>query len=153
MFTIQEIMDLLPHRYPFLLVDRVVTCEPGIRIVGLKNVSVNEPYFMGHFPGNPIMPGVLIVEAIAQIGWILAVKSLGGGKPLAYFAGIDKCRFRRPVLPGDQLLLDVTITAHKGPVWKMHGEARVGDALAAEADVTAVLQDAINERSREGAMK
>jgi beta-hydroxyacyl-ACP dehydratase FabZ len=150
MLTIQEIMDLLPHRYPFLLVDRVVEWEPGVRIVGLKNVTINEPFFAGHFPGFPIMPGVLIVEALAQTGGILALKVLGERK-LAFFAGIDNCRFRRPVLPGDQLLLNVTITARKGPVWKMHGEARVGDALAAEADLTATLRDAPGARAPEGA--
>jgi len=153
MFTIQEIMDLLPHRYPFLLVDRVVEYEPGVRIVGLKNVTINEPFFAGHFPGHPIMPGVLIVEALAQTGGILALKELGGEKKLAYFAGIERCRFRRPVLPGDQLLLNVTITAHKGPVWKMHGEARVGDALAAEADLTATIGEAFADPVREGAGK
>ncbi|HSL91859.1 MAG TPA: 3-hydroxyacyl-ACP dehydratase FabZ [Candidatus Limnocylindrales bacterium] len=153
MFTIQEIMDLLPHRYPFLLVDRVVEWEPGVRIVGLKNVTINEPFFTGHFPGHPIMPGVLIVEAMAQAGGILALKALGGEKKLAYFAGIERCRFRRPVLPGDQLLLDITITARKGPVWKMHGEARVGDAVAAEADVTATIGEPFADPPREGAGK
>jgi beta-hydroxyacyl-ACP dehydratase FabZ len=153
MFTIQEIMDLLPHRYPFLLVDRVVEYDPGVRIVGLKNVTINEPFFAGHFPGHPIMPGVLIVEALAQTGGILALKELGGEKKLAYFAGIERCRFRRPVLPGDQLLLNVTIIAHKGPVWKMHGEARVGDALAAEADLTAAIGEAFADPVREGAGK
>ncbi len=153
MITIQEILDLLPHRYPFLLVDRVVEWEPGVRIVGLKNVSINEPFFVGHFPGHPIMPGVLIIEALAQTGGILALKALGGGKKLAYFAGIDRCRFRRQVLPGDQLLLDVTVTAHKGPVWKMHGEARVGGALAAEADVTATVVESSGEPSGQGSVK
>jgi beta-hydroxyacyl-ACP dehydratase FabZ len=153
MFTIQEIMDLLPHRYPFLLVDRVLEWEPGLRIVGLKNVTINEPFFVGHFPGHPIMPGVLIVEAMAQTGGILALKEMGGGKKLAYFAGIDRCRFRRPVFPGDQLLLNVTVTAHKGPVWKMHGEARVGDAVAAEGDLTATVAESFGDRVREGAGK
>jgi beta-hydroxyacyl-ACP dehydratase FabZ len=153
MVSIQEIMDLLPHRYPFLLVDRVVEWEPGVRIVGLKNVTINEPFFVGHFPGHPIMPGVLIVEALAQAGGILALKALGGEKKLAYFAAIDNCRFRRPVLPGDQLLLNVTITARKGPVWKMHGEARVGDALVAEADLMATIRDAFVDKSQEGAEK
>jgi len=147
MFTIQEIMDLLPHRYPFLLVDRIVEWEPGRTIVGLKNVTINEPFFAGH------LPGVLIVEALAQTGGIAALKALGGEKKLAYFAGIDNCRFRRPVLPGDQLLLKVTITAHKGPVWKMHGEARVGDALVAEADLTALIRDAFADKPQEGAGK
>jgi beta-hydroxyacyl-ACP dehydratase FabZ len=153
MVNVQEIMDLLPHRYPFLLVDRVVEWEPGVRIVGLKNVTINEPFFVGHFPGHPIMPGVLIVEALAQAGGILALKALGGEKKLAYFAAIDNCRFRRPVLPGDQLLLNVTITARKGPVWKMHGEARVGDALVAEADLMATIRDAFVDKSQEGAGK
>jgi beta-hydroxyacyl-ACP dehydratase FabZ len=153
MLTIQEIMDLLPHRYPFLLVDRILEWEPGKRIVGLKNVTINEPFFQGHFPGHPIMPGVLIVEALAQVGGIVALKEMGGEKKLAYFAAIDNCRFRRPVVPGDQLLLNVTITAHKGPVWKIHGEARVGDALAAEADLTATIREAVADRSREGSSK
>lgn len=151
MMTIQEIMDLLPHRYPFLLVDRIVEWEPGRFIVGIKNVSINEPYFNGHFPGHPIMPGVLIVEAMAQTGGLAVLKELGGGRKLAYFAAIDNCRFRRPVFPGDQLQMKLTITAHKGPVWKMHGEARVGDALVAEADLTATIRDAFGENARGGA--
>ena len=151
MFTIQEIMDVLPHRYPFLLVDRIVDWEPGRFIVGLKNVTINEPFFNGHFPGHPIMPGVLIVEAMAQTGGVAVLMSLGGEKKLAYFAAIDNCRFRRPVFPGDQIVMKVTITAHKGPVWKMHGEARVGDALVAEADLTAIIRDAFGEKEKEGA--
>ncbi len=153
MLNIQEIMDLLPHRYPFLLVDRILEMEPGRRIVGLKNVTINEPFFAGHFPGHPIMPGVLIVEALAQAGGILALKAMGGEKMLAYFAGIENCRFRRPVVPGDQLLLNVTITAHKGPVWKIHGEARVGDFLVAEADLTATIRESFADRSGEGSQK
>ena len=141
MFRIREIMELLPHRYPFLFVDRIVEWEPGKRIVGIKNVTINEPFFQGHFPGHPIMPGVLIVEALAQTGGILALKEMGGGKRIAYFTGIDNCKFRRPVVPGDQLRLEITVIANKGPVWKMHGEARVDGALAARGDVTATIPD------------
>jgi beta-hydroxyacyl-ACP dehydratase FabZ len=143
MFPIGEIMDLLPHRYPFLLVDRIVEWDPGKRIVGIKNVTINEPFFQGHFPGHPIMPGVLIIEAVAQTGGILALKAMGGGKRIAYFAGIDNCKFRRPVVPGDQLRLEVTVLARKGPVWKMHGEALVDGAVAAKADVTATIPDGV----------
>jgi beta-hydroxyacyl-ACP dehydratase FabZ len=136
-------MELLPHRYPFLLVDRIVEWEPGKRIVGIKNVTINEPFFQGHFPGHPIMPGVLIIEAVAQAGGILALKAMGGEKRIAYFAGIDNCKFRRPVVPGDQLRLEVTVLARKGPVWKMHGEALVDGAVAARADVTATIPDGV----------
>lgn len=143
MFRIQEIMEMLPHRYPFLLVDRIVEWDPGKRIVGIKNVTINEPFFQGHFPGHPIMPGVLIIEAIAQAGGILALKALGGGKRIAYFTGIDNGKFRRPVVPGDQLRLEITVIAHKGPMWKMHGEAKVDGSLAAKADVTATIPDGV----------
>jgi 3-hydroxyacyl-[acyl-carrier-protein] dehydratase len=150
MFAIEEIMELLPHRYPFLLVDRIVEFEPERRIVGIKNVTINEPFFAGHFPGHPIMPGVLIVEALAQTGGLLALKAMGGAKRIAYFAGIDKCKFRRPVVPGDQLRLEVSVLAHKGPVWKMHGKAWVDGVLAASSDVTATLPDGVAGPSSEG---
>ncbi len=149
MFRIREIMELLPHRYPFLLVDRIVEWDPGKRIVGIKNVTINEPFFQGHFPDHPIMPGVLIVEALAQTGGILALKAMGGEKRIAYFTGIDNCKFRRPVVPGDQLRLEITVIARKGPMWKMHGEARVDGALAAKGDVTATIPDGV-EPSGEG---
>jgi 3-hydroxyacyl-[acyl-carrier-protein] dehydratase len=148
-FRIQEIMELLPHRYPFLLVDRIVEWDPGKRIVGIKNVTINEPFFQGHFPGHPIMPGVLIVEALAQTGGILALKAMGGGKRIAYFTGIDNCKFRRPVVPGDQVRLEITVIAHKGPMWKMHGEALVGGAIAAKGDVTATIPDGVEPGGEE----
>ena len=140
---IREIMDRIPHRYPFLLVDRVIELVPQRRIVAIKNVTINEPFFQGHFPDHPIMPGVLIVEALAQTGGILALKAMGGERRIAYFTGIDNCKFRRPVVPGDQLRLEITVIARKGPLWKMHGEARVDGALAAKGDVSATIPDGV----------
>jgi beta-hydroxyacyl-ACP dehydratase FabZ len=153
MFSIEEIMELLPHRFPFLLVDRIVEWEPGERIVGIKNVTINEPFFTGHFPGHPIMPGVLIIEALAQVGGIFALKAMGGGKRIAYFAGIDNCKFRKPVVPGDQLRLELVILGHKGPVWKMHGEAKVDGVLVAKADVTATIPEMPVDLHKEGAIR
>lgn len=150
MISCLEIMDLLPHRYPFLLVDRVVELDPGKRIVGIKNVTINEPFFQGHFPGHPVMPGVLIIESMAQVGGLLALKALGGEKRLAYFAGIDNAKFKRPVVPGDQLRIEVEVIAHKGPIWKMHGVVKVGDVVVAKADVTASIFDSVmQEHGRE----
>ena len=143
MFRIREIMELLPHRYPFLLVDRILEVQGTQKIVGLKNVTINEPFFQGHFPNHPIMPGVLIVEALAQTGGILALKAMGSGRRIAYFTGIDNCKFRRPVVPGDQLRLEITVIARKGPMWKMHGEALVDGAVAAKGDVTATIPDGV----------
>jgi 3-hydroxyacyl-[acyl-carrier-protein] dehydratase len=141
MFDVRDIMQALPHRFPFLFLDRIVEFEPGRRIVGIKNVSIGEPFFAGHFPGIPIMPGVLIVEAMAQAGGFLALKAMGDERKIAFFAGIDNCRFRRPVVPGDRLRLEATVVARKGAVWKMRGEATVDGVLAASADMTAVVQD------------
>jgi 3-hydroxyacyl-[acyl-carrier-protein] dehydratase len=133
---IAEILKILPHRYPFLLVDRVIEVEGDRRLVALKNVSINEPFFEGHFPGAPVMPGVLTIEAMAQAG---AIMGLLHSKPedlknaVVYFMGIDEARFRRPIVPGDQLRIVVNVLRRKAIVWKMRGEVWVGEELAAEA--------------------
>ncbi len=135
---IHEILEHLPHRYPFLLVDRVVDCEPGRAIHAYKNVSINEPFFVGHFPHHPVMPGVLIMEALAQAAGILSFKTMGQ-KPDAnsvfYFVGIDGARFKKPVTAGDQLHLHVTILRQIRGIWKYKAEARVGGELVAEAEL------------------
>ncbi|NIQ38612.1 MAG: 3-hydroxyacyl-ACP dehydratase FabZ [Proteobacteria bacterium] len=140
---VQEIINLLPHRYPFLLVDRIVEVEPQKRIVGIKNVTFNEPFFQGHFPGRPIMPGVLIVEAMAQTGGVLAFLSLPEKERAreVFFIGIDKVRFRRPVLPGDQMRMEVEVIKHRKLVWGLSGKAFVGENLACEAELLAMLGD------------
>ncbi len=153
MLNVREIMSLLPHRFPFLLVDRVTELTPGVSIVGIKNVSINEPFFQGHFPGHPVMPGVLIVEALAQAGGILALKTMEGGPKLAYLATIDKCRFRRPVVPGDQLRMELKVLARKGPVWKMSGEAKVGESVVAEMSMSALIRDISETPAAEGASR
>ena len=133
---IHEILKHLPHRYPILLVDRVLEIEEGKRILALKNVTINEPFFNGHFPHHPVMPGVLIIEALAQAAAILSFKTLGtlpDEKSVYYFVGIDDARFKRPVSPGDQLTLDVVIERNVRGMWKFGAQARVGEALAAEA--------------------
>jgi 3-hydroxyacyl-[acyl-carrier-protein] dehydratase (EC 4.2.1.-) len=132
---ILEIMQILPHRYPLLLVDRILEIELGKRIVGLKNVSINEPYFQGHFPGFPLMPGVYILEALAQVGGILMIKSLNLeiGKYAVVFAGIDDARFKKPVYPGDQLILELEVLTLKKSLSKMKGTAKVDDQVVAEA--------------------
>jgi 3-hydroxyacyl-[acyl-carrier-protein] dehydratase len=138
---IKEIMRLLPHRYPFLLVDRILEVEKAKSITGLKNVTINEPFFQGHFPSEPIMPGVLILEGMAQVGGILAFHSIPEmvGDKLIYFAGIDKVRFRQPVVPGDQLIFEMEVLKQKGKIWKMSGKAKVNGNLVAEADLMAAF--------------
>ena len=142
-YDIQKIMEFLPHRYPFILVDRIVEIVPEERIVGLKNVTMNEPFFQGHFPGTPVMPGVLIIEAMAQTGGVLVYASLSEEKRkgLIYFMGIDKARFRKPVVPGDQLILDIVWTKRRANVSRMSGKAMVDGKLVAEAEVTAMTGD------------
>jgi beta-hydroxyacyl-ACP dehydratase FabZ len=141
-----EIQSLLPHRYPFLLVDRVNELEPDRRIVGVKNVTINEPFFQGHFPGRPVMPGVLILEAMAQVGGILAFKSMGSvAKPVVYLTGVDNAKFRRPVVPGDQLRFEVEVVKKRAPFWKMQGKAFVGTELVCEAEVTAMVTEEKND--------
>jgi 3-hydroxyacyl-[acyl-carrier-protein] dehydratase len=142
---IHEILQYLPHRYPILMIDRVLELIPGERIRAVKNVSINEPVFPGHYPHHPVMPGVLIVETMAQAAAILSFKTMGN-KPnensVYYFAGIDGARFRRPVSPGDQLILEVSITTAKRGIWKYSGVAKVDGQVAAEAELLCTLRAA-----------
>ena len=137
-----EIQRILPHRYPMLLVDRVVSIEARQKIVAIKNVTANEPFFSGHFPGFPIMPGVLIVEALAQTGGLLLMRDFEGrDEKLMVFTGIERARFRKPVLPGDQLRLEMTVLAWRRTAARMQGEAYVGEKLVAEAVISCALVD------------
>ncbi|MEI8350855.1 MAG: 3-hydroxyacyl-ACP dehydratase FabZ [bacterium] len=138
---IQEIMKLLPHRYPFLLVDRIVECDDKTRIVGIKNVTMNEPFFQGHFPGVPVMPGVLQIEAMAQTGGILINRIANAGERVPFFMSIDNAKFRRVVKPGDQLRIEITITTLKSRVAKFSGKALVDGEVASEADLMCMLTD------------
>jgi 3-hydroxyacyl-[acyl-carrier-protein] dehydratase len=138
--NILEIMKHLPHRYPFLLVDRIVEMEAGARAVGIKNVTFNEPFFQGHFPGQPIMPGVLVIEALAQVAGITAFSAGMEGKSV-YFMSIEKAKFRRPIVPGDQLKLEVKVLQQRGNVWKFSGAATVDGKLVSEAEFTAMMTD------------
>ena len=138
---IEEIMKVLPHRYPFLLVDRILELEEGKRVVGIKNVTINEPFFQGHFPGHPIMPGVLIVEAMAQVGGVLMLGSIHEpSSKVVYFTGLDNVKFRRPVKPGDQLRFELNVVQIRGTLCKMHGVARVDGEVACEADMAAMVR-------------
>lgn len=133
-----EIQNLLPHRYPFLLIDRIIELEPNIKAIGLKNVTINEPFFQGHFPGNPIMPGVLIIEGMAQVAGILAFRSGIKGDTL-YFMSIEKAKFRKPVVPGDQLRFEVNVLQSRNNVWKFSGKAFVDDKVVSEAEFIAMV--------------
>ena len=139
---IRQILGILPHRYPFLLVDRIVSMEAGKRVVGIKNVTFNEPFFQGHFPGNPVMPGVLIVEAMAQVGAVLLLRGVPDReRKLVYFAGIDRARFRRPVTPGDQVRFEVEVLKVRSRSARLRGEAFVDGTLVAEAELFSSMVD------------
>ena len=143
MMDIHAILKQLPHRYPFLMVDRVLEIEKGKRIKALKNVTINEPFFVGHFPHRPVMPGVLMLEAMAQVAALLAFDALGtspSDKTIYYFAGIDGARFKRPVEPGDQLIMDVTLDRMKSGIFKFKGTARVGEHIACEAELMCTMR-------------
>ena len=142
MLELRQILEILPHRYPFLLVDRILSMEPGVRATGIKNVSGNEPFFQGHFPGHPIMPGVLIIEAMAQVGGAFAmISNQIGTDKVTYFIGIDKCRFRKPVLPGDVLRIELDLTNLRRGIYTFEGKAFVEGVLVAEAELKATFAD------------
>ena len=143
MMDLAEIQKMLPHRYPFLLVDRVVEIVPGQKLLAYKNVSINEPFFTGHFPGHPVMPGVLILESLAQACALLAYKSaeMDPTREVSYLMAIDGAKFRKPVLPGDRLDLEVTILKHKGAIWKQKGIASVNGVKVAEGEFLATVMD------------
>ncbi|MEZ5851453.1 MAG: 3-hydroxyacyl-ACP dehydratase FabZ [Hyphomicrobiaceae bacterium] len=146
---IARILSLLPHRYPFLLIDRIRDMDGDESCVGLKNVTINEPFFQGHFPRYPVMPGVLIIEALAQTAGALCVHNSGQTDipHIVYFMGIDKAKFRKPVVPGDQLHLHVRKIRNRGPVWRFYGEAKVDGQVAAEAEISAMIVDPANVKT------
>ncbi len=144
MIGIQQIMEIIPHRYPFLLVDKIIEMEMGKRIVGIKNVTMNEPYFQGHFPGHPIMPGVLILEAMAQTGGVLALQSVPPDQvknKVIYFMSIDNAKFRKPVLPGDQLRFELDVIRQRSSIMSLKAQAFVDNAVVAEAEMKAMIVD------------
>lgn len=142
MIDIKGIQEIIPHRYPFLMIDKIVELEEHVSAVGIKNVTINEPFFQGHFPDNPIMPGVLIVEAMAQVSAVLAYKSGAQGRGI-YFMSIERVKFRKPVVPGDQLKIAVKTTHRRNTVWKISGQTYVNDKVIAEAEFTAMIADKI----------
>jgi 3-hydroxyacyl-[acyl-carrier-protein] dehydratase len=147
LYNVMEIQNILPHRYPFLLVDRIITLEPGVMIEGYKNVSISEPVFQGHFPDHPIYPGVMIIEGMAQAGGVLAFQSASkeeqdaAKNKVVYFMSIDKAKFRHPVVPGDQLVYKLNVIKNRGAVWHLDGKAYVGDKLVTEAELKAMIVD------------
>ena len=148
---ITQIQAILPHRYPFLLVDRIIEYEPGKRVVGIKNITMNEPFFQGHFPGAPVMPGVLIIEAMAQTAGVMMLGSIPDRESkLVFFTGIDGAKFRKPVVPGDQLRMELTVLKYRGRYIRLRGEAYVDGVLVAEAEIASSLVDRnVVERSGE----
>ena len=147
---IRDVLEYLPHRYPFLLIDRVITCDPGKKIVALKNVTINEPFFNGHFPRNPIMPGVLIIEALAQAAAILSFRTKNhkaDDKSVYYFVGIDHARFKRPVLPGDTLMLEAELKRNARNMWIFDCVARVNDAVVTEAELMCTIRTVDDSKS------
>jgi beta-hydroxyacyl-ACP dehydratase FabZ len=144
MINILEIMNVLPHRYPFLLVDKIIEMEIGKRVIGIKNVTINEPFFQGHFPGQPIMPGVLILEAMAQVCGVMALKTVPEDQvknKVIYFMTIDKAKFRKPVVPGDQIRFEMEVTRLRSNIVSFRGQAVVDGAVAAEAEMMAMIVD------------
>jgi 3-hydroxyacyl-[acyl-carrier-protein] dehydratase len=146
---VMRLMQLLPHRYPFLLVDRLMDMDRDESCVGLKNVTINEPFFQGHFPKYPVMPGVLIIEALAQTAGALCVHNAGVTDipQIVFFMGIDKAKFRKPVVPGDQMYLHVRKIRSRGPVWRFYGEAKVNGQIVAEAEISAMIVDPANAKA------